>query len=343
MKAGLRSAFVAALALTSACTVHGTDVPGLTGPSEAALSMVMTVTPDTLVQDGLSQATLNLTAFDASGKAKSGQTFRLDIEVPTSAGTWDRHDFGTLSTRLFTTGSDGRASAVFTTPLVTVAGFEERVRFVATAVGTDAVATSDRGAELRLVPPSGYQASGPVPRADFFITPTPVYVNVPVFFNGTGSCAETPAANGLCSTNLRITEFIWDFGDGTSGTGYVASHQYATEGTYTVSLRVVNSRGVHNVTSKTVDVKFAPPPTAEFSVGPTPLRAGTIALDASLSQAGPGRSIVKYDWFFNASYVGSGVTLTVNGVAAGGYTVTLAVYDDTGQKTVKSANITVAP
>ena len=46
MKATSRFAFLAALALSAACTVHGVDVPELTGPSEFALSVGVTATPE---------------------------------------------------------------------------------------------------------------------------------------------------------------------------------------------------------------------------------------------------------------------------------------------------------
>src|SRR5437660_496466 len=60
---------LAALAMSAACTVHRTETPQLTGPSAMATDITLTATPDTLTQDGASQASpvANLPVlFDAS-------------------------------------------------------------------------------------------------------------------------------------------------------------------------------------------------------------------------------------------------------------------------------------
>jgi len=72
----------AGLALVSAaCVVNSTDVPPLTGPSEMGLSFGLTASPDTITQDGASQARIVLSAFDPTGKPAVGQSFRLDMLV----------------------------------------------------------------------------------------------------------------------------------------------------------------------------------------------------------------------------------------------------------------------
>src|SRR5690349_13382424 len=107
----------------TACTVHQTEAPGLTGPSEFALSVALSASPDTLTQDGRSLSTIGLSAVGPDGRPASGVTFRLDILVDGRPG-----DVGTLSTRSVTTGSDGRATSIYTAPpapsipSITVAG-----------------------------------------------------------------------------------------------------------------------------------------------------------------------------------------------------------------------------
>ncbi len=48
---------------------------------------------------------------------------------------------------------------------------------------------------------------------------------------------KTVAFQGLTTISLQpVTNYLWEFGDGTTGTGYSPSHTYATAGTYQVTL-----------------------------------------------------------------------------------------------------------
>lgn len=60
---------------------------------------------------------------------------------------------------------------------------------------------------------------------------------------------------GALSTGT-IAEYIWDFGDGSRGTGVTVQHTYQSEGTYTVHLRVTNTYGGFDIAE--VDVLIAP-------------------------------------------------------------------------------------
>src|SRR4051794_40653275 len=63
--------------LTTACTLGKQSPPSPSGPSEFALSVAMTASPDQLPRDGSSQSVVTLTALDASGKPVVGQRFTL--------------------------------------------------------------------------------------------------------------------------------------------------------------------------------------------------------------------------------------------------------------------------
>jgi chitinase len=52
----------------------------------------------------------------------------------------------------------------------------------------------------------------------------------------------------------NITDYTWDFGDGTSASGRTATHQYGATGTFTVRLTVTDNTGRTATTSKTVTV-----------------------------------------------------------------------------------------
>ncbi|WP_198005240.1 CARDB domain-containing protein [Methanothermococcus okinawensis] len=51
-----------------------------------------------------------------------------------------------------------------------------------------------------------------------------------------------------------IKSYIWNFGDGTTGTGESISHSYINAGTYTVTLTVIDNLGAKNITKKQITV-----------------------------------------------------------------------------------------
>jgi PKD domain-containing protein/putative Ig domain-containing protein len=69
-------------------------------------------------------------------------------------------------------------------------------------------------------------------------------ISQPVQFDGTGSSD----ASG------NLTSFIWDFGDGSTGSGAKVSHAYIATGTYMVSLTVANGCGVTHTDQTTVTI-----------------------------------------------------------------------------------------
>ena len=76
-----RALVVAALAAASACTVHDTTPPPLSGPSGLALSLNLAALPDTINQDGGSQSSIKVTAVGADGRGVSGLPLRMEMRV----------------------------------------------------------------------------------------------------------------------------------------------------------------------------------------------------------------------------------------------------------------------
>lgn len=70
------------------------------------------------------------------------------------------------------------------------------------------------------------------PNAEFTYTPIAPGVNETVTFDATASSATTPH---------NITEYYWDFGDETNGTGQIVEHAFTTGGLYRVSLTVIDN------------------------------------------------------------------------------------------------------
>lgn len=104
----------------------------------------------------------------------------------------------------------------------------------------------------------------PLPVADFSI-------NQPII------CAN----NQVETTNNSIgaASYLWDFGDGTTSTDTAPVHQYATDGTYTISLTVTTINGCTDQTD--INVTVQPVPVPDFTNTTECLGFETIFTDAS--------------------------------------------------------------
>jgi len=332
------SAFLFAVALTAACTVHGTDVPELTGPSEFAQSITVTATPDAIQQDGFSQSLVAVVARGPDGQALAGVSIRLQTATDGAI-----QDFGRLSARTVVTGSDGRATATYTAPAppADFGSNGSRVSILATPIGNNYDTAQTQSADIRLTAPGVVLPPSTAPTPSFIISPTPVTAGTTVFFDASASCATQDA----CGSTAGISSFVWNFGDGRTGSGRTATHQYGGDGTYTVTLTVTNDRGLSASSSQTVSVSLSSPPSASFVSSPSSPRAGSVInFDASQSTASPGRRIVQYNWNFGDGTQGqTGNNTTHTYAAAGTYTIVLVVVDDLGLRATTTGSLTVLP
>jgi PKD repeat protein len=175
---------------------------------------------------------------------------------------------------------------------------------------------------------------GALPTATFVASPGSPVVNQTVNFNASGSQAE-PGHN--------ISSYDWTFGDGSSGGGAIATHAYASAGTYTVTLQVTDDVGRKStLVSQSVTVGTGNP-VAQITVSPPsgPV-ANTFSFIGSQSTAATGRTIVRYDWNFGDNSTSSGATTSHKYAAPGTYTVTLVVTDDQGNQGIATATVTVS-
>src|ERR1035437_2282980 len=99
------------VAAAASCSTKNTTAPPLSGPSELSLSLTVAATPAIITQDGAAQAQVIVVARDSAGRGIANLPLRLEI---TQGG--QIVDYGVLSAKSVTTGSDGRASAVYTAP-----------------------------------------------------------------------------------------------------------------------------------------------------------------------------------------------------------------------------------
>ncbi len=140
----------------------------------------------------------------------------------------------------------------------------------------------------------------------------------------------------------EITEWLWDFGDGSGVvSGRSVEHTFSVPGVYVVTLVVVGESGVgrDNMTIRTVNN----PPTARISFQPRdPFEDELIIFDGSGSSDIDGE-IVEWDWEFGDGASGSGEYATHTYDSPGDYRVRLTVRDDQGAEDTTWANVNVRP
>lgn len=66
-------------------------------------------------------------------------------------------------------------------------------------------------------------------------------------------------ATGTADPDGNIASYSWDFGDGSTGTGVIATHSYSIPGTYTVKLTTTDNSGSTASSTSQVTISNAPP------------------------------------------------------------------------------------
>jgi len=329
LRAAIQTAAALLVLSVSGCTIHDQEEPPLSGPSEFATSITISVSPDVLSQDGASQSQITVRARNENNQPIAKLQMRVEILVDGVLA-----DFGTLSARTLFTGPDGTAVVFYTAPSAPSVSVDNGpiVTIAVTPIGTDFNNSSTRTAALRLVPP-GIVVPPNGLKPEFTFTPSAPTDSQTVLFD---------ASSSTSTTNNPITGFSWDFGDGGRASGVTASHAFGSPKTFVVTLTVSDAIG--RTAQKTQSITVAPgaSPTAAFVSSPAdPLVNQLVNFNASASRATPGRTIVKYEWDFGDGKFGTGLTTSHAYTLARSYIVTLTVTDDSGK--VGTATGTVTP
>jgi len=128
------------------------------------------------------------------------------------------------------------------------------------------------------------------------------------------------------SADFAVTNWIWDFGDGSNSTDQNPKHQYAAEGTYTVTLSVKSGTGCYSdVVTKVV--KIFPLPVSQFiAAANTCTNTDYLVTDqSSISSTQSPNTITNWSWDF-----GDGTIINKTDKTPFNYQ-----YKNTGKYTVK--------
>ena len=154
----------------------------------------------------------------------------------------------------------------------------------------------------------------------------PNQLPVASFATSTVGLTATADATESVDSDGTIVSYEWQWGDGESSVGQIASHPYAAAGSYTVTLTVTDERGGISTTTHTVEVTHADP-VAQFTASANAL---VVQVDGGASSASDGATL-SYAWNWgDGTADGSGVVATHAYGESGVYTITLTVTDSLG-------------
>jgi PKD repeat protein len=312
---------VASLAIVAGCTVKDVDTPALAGPSTLARQITLVADRDTLTQNGTDFTDIRITALGPDGQSEN-IPLRAQIFVNGAA-----NDFGTLSTKFPITPTTIRYTAPAASSIAAAA------TPITVQIAVTPFNNGDFGGELtrfisvNLQPQGIILPTNPNLVAAFTFTPAAPLAGTPTTFDASTSTNGGTACGPLCT-------YAWNFGDGATAAGIVATHAFSKVGNTTVTLTVTDAFGASAQTSKVVTVGPPTPPTASFTVSPTPPPTNVdIFFNATASRPAAGRTITSYSWEFGDGTGGSGAIVTHKYTGVGSFVVVLTVRDDAGAET----------
>ncbi len=290
----------------SACTVHKTEVPSLSGPSGLGSNISIAVSPDVLPQDGLSQSLVTITAINNVGQPAANVQLRADIAV---GGVLT--DFGRLSAKSLVTDASGRATTTYTAPPapLVVVGNGTKVDIDVTPIDGNFDNNNPRVASLMLVAP-GIVTSSSALVPDF--TPPSPNAGDPATLTAT---VTDPSKSGQVAVS-----FAWDFGDGTTGAGQTVTHTFRNPGINIVTLTITDNLGHLASVTHPVTVGGAVTFTPTFFTNPANnlVSGQSITFNASTNTPPTGHTITGYFWDFGDGTDGAtGAVVTHTFASAG--------------------------
>ncbi|HXK36848.1 MAG TPA: PKD domain-containing protein, partial [Candidatus Paceibacterota bacterium] len=236
----------------------------------------------------------------------------MDVSVDASGST---DNYGPIAAYDWAWGDGMTGSGMMATHTYSAEGWYTIVLTVTDSDGESGTAVMDVEAKMPVLP------KAPIA----MMTATVSYLDVAV------------DSAGSYDPDGTIESYAWTFGDGGSATGPTASHSYAMDGDYLITLTVTDNSGMTGTASQTVTVMHQLiPPVAMFTWDIVYM---VVSVDASGSTDNYG-PIAAYDWAWGDGMTGSGKTATHTYALEGAYTIVLTVTDSDGQTGTASADVT---
>jgi PKD repeat protein len=156
------------------------------------------------------------------------------------------------------------------------------------------------------------------------VTPIAAFSATPTTGNAPLTVKFTDESTGT------ITSWLWDFGDGKTGTAKNPSHKYANPGTYSVSLTVTGPEGTNTKNIANYITVNPVTPVAAFSATPT---TGNAPLTVKFTDESTG-TITSWLWDFGDGKTGTAKNPSHKFTKAGRYSISLKVSGPGGENTL---------
>ena len=136
--------------------------------------------------------------------------------------------------------------------------------------------------------------------------------------------------------NPKGAKFLWDFGDSTGSSGKNVKHTYTEEGTYTVTLTVIDESSRIGVAKKEVEILYrnqAPVASLEATYGGIgqQVKVNSIAFFDGGASSDPDGDVLKFEWDFGDGAKSTLLRPNHEYTSTGNYTVTLTVTDPSNE------------
>ena len=136
--------------------------------------------------------------------------------------------------------------------------------------------------------------------------------------------------------NPKGSKFLWDFGDSTGSSGKNVKHTYTKEGTYTVTLTVIDESSRIGVAKKEVEILYrnqAPVASLEATYGGIgqQVKVNSIAFFDGGASSDPDGDVLEFEWDFGDGAKSTLLRPNHEYTSTGNYTVTLTVTDPSNE------------